>query len=275
MKTYLRIFFSALLILVSCTREPLAEEGVETVFSLVADNADTKAVGDASAVDQLSVLAWDKDGNSLDYLTFTCTQDGPGRFSAKARLVRGVEYTLLFFAQKEGTYTLGKDGCLNLSGFGATSDAARDAFSAVLKMKAGESSTLSLSLRRPFALLRFVSSPADQQVAWEEHRLDGIRSRVELENVPNKLNLLTGAVEGSVKASFAEADAPAEGEMAYVFVPAGETESLVNAVVTVTAEDFASVRQITGIPLRRNHVTKIEGDFLTTEGVLDINLGGD
>ena len=89
------------------------------------------------------------------------------------------------------------------------------------------------------------------------------------------MNLLTGAVSGSVKAVFAMADAPDEGDIAFVFFPAGESKSLVNALVSVTVDDFTSVRKINSIPVRRNCQTKLEGDFLTTEGTLEITLDAD
>lgn len=273
MKKTLHIFFSALLILAACTREPVsAPDWVSASFTVETDADATKAVGDASLVDHLTVLAYDQHGKYLDYITFTCTQDSPGRFSAKARLVRGIEYTLLFFAQKEGSYQLSSSGELAITGNSVASDASRDAFYAVTRVVAGEAAALSVSLSRVFALLRFVSSPADQIVAWEEHRLQGIQCGVVLENVPKKINLLTGATEGTYKVEYSLAAAPSEEEMAFVFVPAGESEFRVNAVVTVKVDDFTSIRNITGIPLRRNCRTKIEGDFLTTEGTRDINL---
>lgn len=275
MRKTLLFFFSAVLLFAACSKEPVSEWEYTSFAVNIDEEPAVKAAGDASHVDELLVKAFDQNGKYLDYISFTCTRITPGHFEAKGRLVRGEEYTLLFFAQKGQTYALGSDGSLSLQDFGPASDATRDAFYAVKKVVAGESEDLSVSLKRPFALLRFVSSAADQEVAWEQHRLQGIRSRVELENVPNRMNLLTGAVSGSVKAVFAMADAPDEGDIAFVFFPAGESKSLVNALVSVTVDDFTSVRKINSIPVRRNCQTKLEGDFLTTEGTLEITLDAD
>ena len=273
MKKYLPIFFSVIMLLASCAKEPTTLPGlVSATFTVSADEAPVKGVGDATLADQLTVLAYDKAGNYLDYINFTCTQTGQGTFTATARLVRGQEYTLLFFAQKSGSYTLGNDGTVTFPAVCATSDASRDAFYAVKEVTAGETTESSVALKRPFALLRFVSSQADQNVAREEHRLNGIRSQVALDKMPQKMNLLTGAVEGSVQFGFSEADASTSQEIAFVFIPAGETKTYIKATVTVTAGSFTSVRKIANIPVQRNRQTKIEGDFLTTEGTLDITL---
>ena len=277
MKYTLHIFFSAFLILVACSKEPVsAPEWVTTSFTVETDAAATKAVGDASRIDDLTVLAYDKAGKYLDYITFTCTQSSEGRFSAKGRLVRGVEYTLLFFAADQQIYDLNTDGTLSLSGnFWELNDGSRDAFSAVKKLVGGESASLTVSLKRPFALLRFVSSQADQAEARKNGRTSGIKCKVVLDKVPGKLNLLTGAVEGSEKPAFAEASAPSSSEMAFVFLPAGDTKTYINGEVTVTVGNFTSVRKISNIPLQRNCQTKLEGDYLTTKGSLDISLATD
>lgn len=271
------LFFSAVLLFAACSKEPVSTpEWVNTLFTVETDAAATKAVGDASRIDDLTVLAYDKAGKYLDYITFTCTQSGEGRFSAKGRLVRGVEYTLLFFAAEQQIYDLNTDGTLSLSGnFGGLNDGSRDAFSAVKKMVGGESASLSVSLKRPFALLRILSSQADQATAQAKGRTSGVKCQVVLDKVPNKMNLLTGAVEGSVQASFAQVSANSAPELAFVFLPAGESKIYINGVVTVTADTFTSVRNIANIPLRRNCQTKLEGDFLTTQGSLDINLATD
>ncbi len=274
MKKSLPNFFFALgaaLLLSACGKESISRpQWAETSFSLTLEAV--KSAGDGADADHLAVLPFDKDGNPLDDISFTCTQSGPGRFTAQARLVKGVEYTLLFFAQKGETYSLDRDGTLSLPGFGALNDASRDAFSAVQTVVGGASSSLSLSLRRPFALLSLVSSQADQAAAQEQGRSAEVRVGLVLEGVPDRMNLLTGAVEGSVQASFPAASAPSSQDLAFCFLPAGESKALVKAAVTVTAGDFTSVRNLENLPLRRNCRTCITGDFLTTEGSLDINL---
>lgn len=273
MRKTLLFFFSAVLLFAACSKEPVSDaEWVNISFTVETDAAATKTVGDASRIDDLTVLAYDKAGNHLDYIAFTCIYNGDGRFSARGRLVRGVEYTLLFFAAEQQVYDLHTDGTLTFSDFGQLNDGARDAFSAVKKVVGGESASLSVSLKRPFALLRVLSSQADQATAQAKGRTSGVKCQVVLDKVPNKMNLLTGAVEGSVQASFAQVSAYSAPELAFVFLPAGESKIYINGVVTVTADTFTSVRNIANIPLRRNCQTKLEGDFLTTEGSLDITL---
>ena len=272
MRKTLLFFFSVVLMFAACSKEPVSDsEWVNTFFTVETDAAATRAVGDASLIDNLTVLAYDKAGNYLAYVTFTCNYNGDGRFSARGRLVRGVEYTLLFFAA-DRVYDLDTDGTLTFPDFGHLNDDTRDAFSAVKKVVGGESASLSVSLKRPFALLRILSSQADQAAAQAKGRTSGVKCQVVLDKVPNKMNLLTGAVEGSAQASFDQVSAYSAPELAFAFLPAGESKIYINGVVTVTAGTFTSVRNITNIPLRRNCQTKLEGDFLTTEGSLDIPL---
>jgi len=258
-------------LLAGCSREPAVSE-TEVSFSVQVGDL-VKAAWDGSSADQLQVQVYDGQGTFLDYIPVTTSRTAAGQFSVKARLVRGVSYTFLFFAGKEGVYPLGQDGVLALPSAMATSDPSADAFYAVTQVVAKEGQALSVTLRRPFALLRFLPTDWDKAT---ERGLTGISSQVVLEHVPDRINLLTGAVSGDARVILEEAPSPSTGEeVAYAFVFAQEAVDYIGVSLSVSAGSFSSVRNLADVPVFRNRQTVLKGDYFTTEGTLDITLDAD
>lgn len=249
-------------VLAGCTKEARQQDWVAADFSVTPDRTAVKSVGDASLVDQLEIKAYDRNGNYLDYIHFSCTQLGNGDFTAKGSLLRGETYTLLFFAQTAGTYTVGEDAVLRQASGIPASTPSMDAFYAVQEVTGGADEKIYVTLKRPFALLHFVSDQART----------GARSRLNLNHVPTSMNLLSGQVEGSGNVSFTEETCPSETEVAFAFVLAPETLSRIGASIRVSYGEFDAERILNNIPLRRNYETFLRGDYFTTEGPLEVEI---
>lgn len=261
---------AAALLCCGCAKDTVRE--VEVSFFVSSGLPEVKSAGDASQADQLIVRAYDSADRYLDYIPFTVTRSGNG-FSVKGTFVRGEEYTLLFFAQKSGTYTVETDGMLVVEDYGAVSDESRDAFYAVEEVVADDrlaASGLSVTLKRLFALLQFTSSQEDKAHSDAAGLTADAWCRVELDRVPDRVNLLSGEVQGSVRTTLGAGRCGQD--VAFAFILAGAAESRIDATVEVVSGAFSSTRIVTDIPVRRNCRTTVKGDYFTTEGTLEISL---
>ncbi len=248
-------------LLSGCAREAGQESWVTLRFPVALEQTPVKG-GSISLIDQLEVKAYDRDGKYLDYIRFICSRTGDGEFSARGTLLRGETYTLLFFAQTAGTYAVGPDGILQQASDVPTSCPTLDAFYAVEKLTAGADDILRVLLKRPFALLHFVTA--------EDH--PDARSQLTLDHVPASMNLLTGQISGSTALRFTEAPCPSATEVAFAYILAPENEIRIDAGIHVTAGEFRSERILQNIPVRRNYETTLRGDYFTTGGTLETDV---
>ena len=154
----------------------------------------TKALGDGLSADELLVKVFDKDGTLLTLEPSKVEKDpnNPLQFIVTMRLVRNVEYKVLFWAQKEGAYTsaFSTDGKTVTISSSTANDDTKDAFYAIetVKIENDEVLNKSVNLYRPFAMIRLGSIAADYTGAG----LTDIKSKVTVEKAYTAINLVEG-----------------------------------------------------------------------------------
>ncbi len=203
--------------------------------------------------------------------------DGNDKLSLELAINK--HYTILFWAQNKDVdyYTLDAVAkTITVTYNGDCNDDNRDAFYGVLSHTVTGATTLGVQLKRPFAQLNVGAGDFE---AARKAGLVPAESKLVVKGVCNTLNLLSGAADGSVEATFATADIdkteafPVSGydylAMSYVLV--GKDESAHDVTYTITAEDTTVIeREIGAAPLRANYRTNIYGKLLTS--TTDVNV---
>ena len=125
------------------------------------------------------------------------------RATVTAKLVRGVKYQFVFWAQKPGQFAI-SDANLTIPANKLSTMMNNDAFDAFYAFKAvdpkQEDFSADVTLYRPFAQINVGASAADIAVA-QDNKVDvagNLKTFYTIKGVKNTLNLLTGAVSGSV-----------------------------------------------------------------------------
>lgn len=161
----LPIVFAAIAILVSAcsdTEYNISEDGetVDVIFRPELSGVSTRAINDASKIDELIVLAV-ADGDAAPIITSMSWAEAQN--GVKVRLLQGRTYNLLFWAQHKdnGVYRIGRtieaDYSRAQSGFAGMENL--DAFYAVRQDVAVGTTTVggSITLQRPFAQLNLAN----------------------------------------------------------------------------------------------------------------------
>lgn len=301
----------AALTFASCQKEN-ADGNMDDQSSIVSINLTsplmgTKAFADGKTVDVVHVHVYQHDANgNLTYIApatqgaaiETPSKDvamSAGAATYSTRLVTGQTYTFVFWAEKSGnshytynpaTQTIAVKYTNDEGNAAAGNDESRDAFYAVLpNVQITGAYSQSVTLQRPFAQVNFGVTTEDK-IAAEHAGFIVSKAAVKCTKVANKLNLLSGAVSGSVDVvAFASAALPSETLSAanktykYVamnYVLVGKDEStLSNITLTLGANDPASATPeytYTNIPLQGNYRTNIVGDLFTSPASINITV---
>ena len=265
MKKIFYIFAAALLGFgaASCSKVP-AEGHVTVHFTVGTGDCDfTKAVADGSSVTQMLVGVYAEDGTSIDGLGKVVTRDASAGFNFDLQLVETLTYKVVLFAQSadrylnSGSWTSADLKAIDLTGFGFDSEA-DDAFTASLVVNPSESSSIAVSLARPWAQVNVATSAS----------LDGItKARFEFPGVPAALNALTGEVSGSQ--DIVLEGAPAGGTYAgdyilvgYAYVPARAVAATITATVKLGDDSgWPRTKTVENLPLQSNRRTNILGEI--------------
>ena len=305
----------ALALLASCNKEAdsaVREDGakVKATFTVqLPEGIDTKAISDGSSAAELLFMAYDKSGNHLD-LDQTVPVSGYTA-TVSANLVKGVQYQFVFWAQSAGKYTSLFDS--DAKGItltdeyikGMMNDDTYDAFYAYENLDGEAVSgafSKAITLHRPFAQIN-VGAPVTLNASNERTGGDffaASKSGLAIDNtlttaytvtVPNKLNLLTGAVDGATEVEMSHVSHPNEfltvdgvkyDYAAMVYVLAGKESTTQNLALELkTRQNGTGVtlnRSVANVPLRRNYRTNILGNVFTVTGnfniVVDQNFNG-
>ncbi len=274
----------------SCRREALADS-VQLTFELSLSGFDaTKAYSNGTSVDKLSFLVYDQ---SDELITELCREMAGSEFTpsgttaVSVSLVKGQEYNFVFFAQKDGHYTLnGAEKTLAVaSPAGMMNDDGYDAFYACLTDYEVPSASFTepVTLRRPFAQIN-VGATDYSAAETEGFALGSFQTAYTL-SIPTTMNLLTGEVGASTLVTADLKAAPSVSSetltvggtsygylsMAYVLcAPAGSTADVTfRLMATVNnTPGAARARIFSSIPLRQNHRTNILGPVLTSPGII-------
>lgn len=293
----------AAMLLASCQKGQSPSDG-ETLSLSVAlpQETITRSISDGKKVDQLLYEVYCDD---------LLVQEGEGRkvseleFKVETKLVRNVEYTILFWAQKSGTsfYDATDLRAIKADYSGLSNEEGRDAFYGhyTLTMKNEALVTETVYLSRPFAQINFGASMDDWSLIQPFLKNTSLRSQVSFTNVPDLFNAADGSVSTSAEAQEkvvltysaapCERDAEAEGygaeitansttyawvAMNYLFAPKGDS----GEITTVTAEFLHDKNteqkplrlEVPNVPYRANYKTNIVGDLFSENVTINIEV---
>lgn len=198
----------------SCLKDGSVEQsGNETqvTFSIGLESGmNTRAISDGSAINTIHYAIFDSNG---DVVESSKDAEAAFPFDAKISLVKGKQYTAVFWAQNKdcAAYTLSDDmKSINVNYTDAlNNDETRDAFFRSETFTVDENTNLNLVLKRPFVQLN-VGITKDE---WEKAEKQGIvieKSEVTIKQAATTLSLIDGSVSGPMDVTFSSNAVPAE-----------------------------------------------------------------
>lgn len=267
---------------------------VELLFALDTENGNmTRAISDGNSVDKLIYAVFAEDGTLV--VRNAVIKDvnsllNGGTFSMTVSLADGQRYRAVFWAQNGecDAYALTEDMKLTVDYSGIGNDDRRDAFYGVSELFEVDGKVKSVILRRPFAQINAVAYPFDWEYVTDFHDFTVIKSCAVIRDVPNRMDLLTGELSGSVSASFKASVIPNERYYADVdgngvdeeyvylsmsYVLAGSEPTTHNADFFFIDKDNMAVmyehESNRVLELKRNNRSDIIGQVITDNGELN------
>ena len=267
---------------------------VELLFALDTENGNmTRATSDGNSVDKLIYAVFAEDGTLV--VRNAVIKDvnsllNGGTFSMTVSLADGQRYRAVFWAQNGecDAYALTEDMKLTVDYSGIGNDDRRDAFYGVSELFEVDGKVKSVILRRPFAQINAVAYPFDWEYVTDFHDFTVIKSCAVIRDVPNRMDLLTGELSGSVSASFKASAIPSERYYADVdgngvdeeyvylsmsYVLAGSEPTTHNADFFFIDKDNMAVmyehESNRVLELKRNNRSDIIGQVITDNGELN------
>ena len=312
MKRFL-FFISALAALSlsgSCSREVagVSQEGdfINATFkvSLPGDMA-TKAISDGTLADELTFIAFDENGRQIAGLDQTVAITNK-EATVTAKLIRGVQYTFAFWAQKAGQYAVSYMGTDTEHPFIVITTEQLpkmmnsddyDAFFGTLSLKKDADFEEPVTLTRPFAQINLAVDTEDYNTAvangidmatatssFSFERQDGLKNRLQLfDGAVAKTEDFTGTITGNAAAI--PGDYISSGNeryarlaMLYVLAPADPNETAtLDLSVAVNAVQNGDIpvtitRDIANVPVKKNYRTNIIGKLFSIGGTFTVTL---
>ncbi len=300
---------SMLLFATSCSNDTLENvklsDEATVNFSLGVEGvAQTRAISDGKGADYLVYAVYDEKGLLMPDIS----QSENGLFKKEAAfnelketvsltLAKGQTYTVVFWAQNKACTAYNTDNLTNVTidyTAASNNDDTRDAFFAAKTIEVTGNAEIDVELKRPFAQLNVGVNSADWQEAVNSN-VKIVSSEVQVNNVANAINLLTGKVSGEVSVSYANATIPSDPDilnvdidknnkiavdgtesfhwisMSYLLVndgsETGDKKALVDVEFTFTPESGDKqpivLKDLNNVPVQRNYRTNILGKFLT------------
>ena len=267
---------------------------VELLFALDTENGNmTRAISDGNSVDKLIYAVFAEDGTLV--VRNAVIEDvnsllNGGTFSMTVSLADGQRYRAVFWAQNGecDAYALTEDMKLTVDYSGIGNDDRRDAFYGVSELFEVDGKVKSVTLKRPFAQVNAVAYPFDWEYVTDFHDFTVIKSCAVIRDVPNRMDLLTGELSGSVSASFKASAIPTERYYADVdgngvdeeyvylsmsYVLAGSEPTTHNADFFFIDKDNMAVmyehESNRVVELKRNNRSDIIGQVITDNGELN------
>ena len=258
----------------------------------------TKTIADGTNAKTLYYAAF-VDGAAVPSLCSETELDAEGKAVLSLSLVKNVTYRFVFWAQTP--VAQGQDSYYDLSTFyvdskvtvdyaSASNDDLRDAFCAAQDiLMDGQTKSVTVALKRPFAQVNFMSSDYEQLKQLGLH--DGMLSGMVLDGVADVIKVLDGSVSYSsengaaVKATYAEAAIPSGDDeyityngteygyvgMNYVLASQdGENITVKGTFVNGTAKWETAL--IGNVPVKANYRTNIIGEFFVEHGTLRVEI---
>ena len=258
----------------------------------------TKAISDGSQADELIFQAYDANLNHLDALDQTVAVSGK-KATVNVTLVRGVSYTFVFWAQKQGKYAVSYDSNghpvieIKANDLPAMmNDDSYDAFYATVALGPQDGDVQQdITLKRPFAQINLGISADDAQVATDNalNLADDLKTSFTIKGVNNSIDLLTGAASGNNDVVYTAAVAPADTivseqvtyrRIGMVYVLAGTSQSVVDLTAAIQTKQSGSIdvnftRAVPNVPVVRNYRTNIVGKVFSIGGTFNIQVDAD
>lgn len=195
------------------------------------------------------------------------------------RLVTGLEYDIAAWADFGADYytVSAAEGRVSMKlgeGNAITgSDNKRDAYYGIVKAVSDVSDGISITLKRPFGLVKVVAQDYDEPTVGPL----GLTSYSTTINMPTALNLLDGNADTDtskdvvISASFADITT---GELSYDYIFANAQKELIDFNMDYKDADGTTQTSysFTEIPLQRNYKTNISGNVFTKVGSLTITI---
>ena len=307
MKNLIKFFITAtILFTAACTSKDLDSSiaggnAVEVFFTTNLADSDTRTYNSGTHVDKLYYFVCDSDNRILSDLCGTCDEKVDEKFSFTLSLLRGMEYHIYFWAQKDGVYSV-ENGVVSIDYSENNIEANNgdlDAFYGSVVIPSDiQSATQNIQLHRPFAQLNALTNDGNVLLNNDVASFENVTSTATIKGVYSQFNLISGTVAGNpIEITFAPAMIPSgKGEQAlnanytyismnYLFVPTTQ-KCVADVVFTVTAQrKTANTDDIvietplyTSVPLKSNYKTNIIGKLLTNSTEfnieLDCNWGG-
>lgn len=267
---------------------------VELSFVFDAENCHvTRAISDGNSVDKLIYAVFAEDGTLVVRNAVVEDVNGlvnGGIFNMTVSLADGQRYRAVFWAQNGecDAYALTEDMKLTVDYSGIGNDDRRDAFYGVSELFEVDGKVKSVTLKRPFAQVNAVAYPFDWEYVTDFHDFTVIKSCAVIRDVPNRMDLLTGELSGSVSASFKASAIPTERYYADVdgngvdeeyvylsmsYVLAGSEPTIHNADFFFIDKDNMAVmyehESNRVVELERNNRSDIIGQVITDNGELN------
>lgn len=280
MKKLYSLFLSAMMmVLASCTQEDLSKlsvgEEVNMQVSMQIPTVQRAAHTDPTVNAMRVYLIISQEGQIVKVDSLMNVSQNPINFNV--RLVTGQSYDFAAWADFGADYyTVNTaEGKVSMKlGEGNTitgSDNKRDAYYGVVKAVSDVSDGISITLKRPFGLVKVVTQDYDEPTVGTL----GLTSYSTTINMPTALNLLDGNAgtpeDVLISASFADM---ATGELSYDYIFATAQKELIT--FNMDYKDVDGTTQVsynfTDIPLQRNYKTNISGNILTKQGDVTVTI---
>lgn len=312
---------TSMLLTASCSNDELdiiqSENEAQVSFSLgLEGDIATRAISDGKSADVLVYAVFDKDGNRLSNIEAVTRTGVTFPTTEKITLAKGQTYHVSFWAQDSDckAYTVDTDKMSVAVNYAnnenkVNNDKTRDAFYRTIKFTVDNSTSIDITLKRPFAQINVGVYETD----WNAAIASGIeidKSSVIIKNAATSINLLTGAVGEEmtdVEVSYASGIIPNEElkidlnkdgdiddnekfkwlSMSYILVAdhdaTEDNEGLLgNDRVTLQDLDYTFIPKsgndivfnegLNNVPVQRNWRTNILGKILTGDIQFNISI---
>ena len=263
---------ASLVMAASCAKESTAPSAdLTTVNVLVTPEVITRATtSDGSQATDLYAAVYDQNGVELEGLRkHIATASYPQ--AVQFQLVKEQSYKIVFLAQTTDAYL--KEGSLDMKSItlpaGQMNSEILDLFTAAESITVAESVSKTVTLKRPFARVNFVSSEESiTAAAAAGFTVSSVKAS--FTNLPEKYNALEKTVSGNRASVEYAAEAPCDETfkagyktIAYAYVPVGNDDNyLTDALLVIN--DGARTVSVTSLPIKANYRTNIIGDLFTS-----------
>lgn len=269
------------------------DDTVDVTLTASIANSISRAVGDGTNADQITYAIYTTDKNNKGVSPLAIFKESNNTVSQKTEtlsstsfelnvtLVRGEVYTVVFWADKKSV----NDGWTNPYTFDATNkkisisyanalanDNNRDAFFGTATFTAGTDLNPKVELTRKFALVNLCATDLEDYKSVATNA--PAKSHIKVVGAATSLNFFDDASDSST-ATFALNTVPADNTpvsntfyLGYALVlPAGST-----ADVSYGVTDGTNMSTITGIPVKANYQTNVQGGLLTSTSSVKASL---